>query len=86
MTVPMPDIPSGPPCYMMAETCAECWEPFSAGLLDRWLHRRKWGHNPVALYPRPTARELHAQNVEGASRYRRARPIPPPAWKDPGVS
>ncbi len=72
MVKPMPDIPISPPDYLGAETCAECWEPFNSGLIDRWLHRRKWGHNPTPLHPRPTAAELHANNVEAARIYRGA--------------
>ena len=68
-------IPSGPPDYTMAETCAECWEPFTLGFINRWLHRRKWGHNPTLLHPHGP--DLHAQKVEGARRYRQDRPNPP---------
>jgi hypothetical protein len=81
MTEPMPEIPYGPPDYMGAETCTECWEPFTPGFVDRWFHRRKWGHNPTPLHPTPTAPDLHARNVEGARRYRGDSP----ASKDPGV-
>lgn len=79
-TIPVPgepELPLGPSCYDMAETCAECWEPFSSGFVDRWLHRRKWGHNPIPLHPRLTEPDLHARNVEGARRYRGYTPAPP---------
>jgi len=39
-TAPLPDIPSGPPDYLGAETCAECWEPFIPRLIARWLALR----------------------------------------------
>ncbi len=73
---PMPPGPTMPPDYMGSDTCAECWEPCGAWLfpaLDRWNHRRRWGHNPVVLYPQPTAAEQHQENVEAAHRYQEAR-------------
>ncbi len=70
---PPSEPPPGPPAYLWAETCAECWEPFSPGMIDRFFHRRRWGHNPTPLHPRPTVAELHKQNVEAARRYQEAK-------------
>ncbi len=67
---PMPPGPISPPSYLGSETCAECWEPFEDWFLDRWLHRRKWGHTPTTNRYRPSASEHHANNVKAAQRYR----------------
>ena len=80
MTMPLP----GPPDYLGAETCGECWEAFTPGWFNRWLHRRRWGHNPTPLYSVSPVLDLHAQNVEAARRYR-GYPPAPPASRDPGV-
>lgn len=65
-----------PPTYRDADTCAECWEAFggfgSIIWLDRFLHRRRWGHNPVPLYQPISAFEMHARNIKGAQE-RKAR-------------
>lgn len=68
----MPPGPRTPPDYIGAETCAECFEPFNDGRIDRCIHRRKWGHDPVVLHPRPAAAEQHQENVEAARRYQEA--------------
>ncbi len=62
--------PPGPPDYLGAETCSECWEPFEDWFFDRWFHRRKWGHTPTTNYYRPNAAERHADNVKAARRYK----------------
>lgn len=75
---PIPPGPVSPPQYMGAETCAECWEPFGSifppAFIERWLHRRKWGHNPTSLHPLPlTKDQQHHLNVIAARNYRQAR-------------
>ena len=81
---PPPTPPPGPPCYLYAETCAECFEPFGLGMLDRFFHRRRWGHNPTPLHPRPTAAEQHQENVEAARRYREVHAGS--VWVNPGLA
>ncbi len=69
-----PPGPRPPPDYLGGDTCAVCWE-ICGGLpiLDRWFHRRRWGHNPIALHPAPSATEQHAENIEAARLYRERR-------------
>lgn len=67
-------LPPGPPSYLGAATCEECWEPFGSSILgmrfDRWSHRRKWGHDPVG-YATLSDSERHQELVAMRERARR---------------
>jgi hypothetical protein len=68
----IPRLPPVPPDYGEGQACAICWEPFSRGFIDRWLHRRKWGHNPE-LINRPSPESRHDRNVRLAAEWREWR-------------
>lgn len=67
--IPPPSRPL-PPDHLFERTCGECWEPFTKSWLSRWLHRRKWGHEPYDISPAPTEAERHAELVARAKAFR----------------
>lgn len=62
-------IPPYVPSYAMFDTCLECFEPTDSnpGWLSRFIHRHKWGHDPVPMRGKV---DWHAAHVEQAKRYR----------------
>lgn len=70
-----PDPPRSPPSYLYGQACGECWEWFDDsgwpdGWISRWLHRRRWGHQPWAFQDRGMT---HDDMVRAAAEYRARR-------------